>query len=75
MPGRLDQTRPFLPVNIAILTVSDTRAAADDKSGNALAELLGAPGTASSRGASCATTRRRSWRSSAPGSPTPRSTW
>src|ERR1044071_4032183 len=39
MAGRLDQTRPFLPVNIALLTVSDTRSAADDRSGNTLAEL------------------------------------
>src|SRR2546430_17501877 len=39
MPGRLDESRPFLPVNIALLTVSDTRTAADDRSGNALAEL------------------------------------
>ncbi|MBV9964984.1 MAG: molybdenum cofactor biosynthesis protein, partial [Alphaproteobacteria bacterium] len=39
MAGRLDQTRPFLPVNIALLTVSDTRSAADDRSGNALAEM------------------------------------
>jgi molybdopterin adenylyltransferase len=39
MPGRLDQTRPFLPVNIAILTVSDTRDAAQDRSGDTLAEL------------------------------------
>src|SRR5271154_52404 len=39
MPGRLDETRPFLPVNIALLTVSDTRTAADDRSGNTLAEL------------------------------------
>jgi len=39
MPGRLDETRPFLPVNIALLTVSDTRIAADDRSGNTLAEL------------------------------------
>ena len=36
---RLDETRPFLPVNIAILTVSDTRDAAQDRSGNALADL------------------------------------
>ena len=36
---RLDDTRPFLPVNIAILTVSDTRSEADDKSGATLAEL------------------------------------
>jgi len=39
MPGRLDDTRPFLPVNIALLTVSDTRTAADDRSGSTLAEL------------------------------------
>ena len=39
MPGRLDQNRPFLPVNIAILTVSDTRDAAQDRSGDTLAEL------------------------------------
>lgn len=41
---RLDDSRPFLPVNIALLTVSDTRTAADDKSGNALAELIGRDG-------------------------------
>jgi molybdenum cofactor biosynthesis protein B len=39
MPGRIDETRPFLPVNIALLTVSDTRTAADDRSGNTLEEL------------------------------------
>jgi molybdopterin adenylyltransferase len=39
MPGRLDQTRPFLPVNIAILTVSDTRDLAQDRSGDTLADL------------------------------------
>src|SRR3954453_7722699 len=44
MPGRLDETRPFLPVNIALLTVSDTRTAADDRSGNTPAELAGAAG-------------------------------
>ncbi len=44
MPGRLDATRPFLPVNIALLTVSDTRTAADDRSGNTLAELATAAG-------------------------------
>ena len=36
---RLDETRPFLPVNIALLTVSDTRNAAQDRSGNTLAGL------------------------------------
>ena len=38
--SRIDETRPFLPVHIAVLTVSDTRTAADDKSGNTLVELL-----------------------------------
>ena len=27
----LDETRPFVPVGIAVLTISDTRALADDK--------------------------------------------
>jgi len=36
MPLNLD--RPFLAVNIAILTVSDTRTEADDRSGDTLAE-------------------------------------
>jgi molybdopterin adenylyltransferase len=38
--ARIDESRPFLPVNIAILTVSDTRTEADDKSGGTLAELV-----------------------------------
>ena len=37
---RLDDSRPFLPVSIAVLTVSDTRTEADDKSGDTLAELI-----------------------------------
>jgi molybdopterin adenylyltransferase len=41
---RIDETRPFLPVRIAVLTVSDTRVIADDKSGNVLAELIGDAG-------------------------------
>lgn len=36
MPG-IDETRPFKPVRIAVLTVSDTRELADDKSGGLLA--------------------------------------
>ncbi len=43
MPG-IDETRPFLPVNIALLTVSDTRNAAEDRSGRILAELAAASG-------------------------------
>ncbi len=38
--SRIDETRPFLPVNIAILTVSDTRGLADDKSGQTLVDLV-----------------------------------
>ena len=42
MPG-LDETRAFLPLGIAVLTVSDTRALADDRSGDTLvARLTGA---------------------------------
>ena len=35
--SRIDETRPFIPVRIAVLTVSDTRTVADDKSGDTLA--------------------------------------
>jgi molybdenum cofactor biosynthesis protein B len=44
MPGRIDQNRPFLPVNIAILTVSDTRDASQDRSGDTLADLVTSAG-------------------------------
>jgi molybdopterin adenylyltransferase len=37
---KLDESRPFLPVNIAVLTVSDTRGLADDRSGDTLAERI-----------------------------------
>ena len=36
----IDETRTFLPVRIAVLTVSDTRTAADDRSGDTLVERL-----------------------------------
>ena len=35
---KIDESRPFLPVNIAILTVSDTRDASSDKSGQVLVD-------------------------------------
>ena len=41
---RLDDSRPFLPVQIAVLTVSDTRTLDDDKSGNTLVELVARDG-------------------------------
>jgi molybdenum cofactor biosynthesis protein B len=37
---KLDEGRPFIPVRIAVLTVSDTRTLDDDKSGTTLAELI-----------------------------------
>jgi molybdenum cofactor biosynthesis protein B len=38
--ARIDERRLFLPVNIAVLTVSDTRTAANDTSGDTLAERI-----------------------------------
>lgn len=38
--SRIDESRPFKPVRIAVLTISDSRALADDKSGNVLAAAL-----------------------------------
>ena len=43
MPG-IDQNLPFVAVRIALLTLSDTRTTAEDKSGNLLAELITAAG-------------------------------
>jgi molybdenum cofactor biosynthesis protein B len=43
MPG-IDETRTFLPVRIAVLTVSDTRTLKDDKSGDTLSQLIAAAG-------------------------------
>lgn len=38
--SRIDENRPFIPVGIAILTVSDTRSLEDDKSGKILSERI-----------------------------------
>jgi molybdenum cofactor biosynthesis protein B len=43
MPG-LDESRQFIPLTIAVLTVSDTRSLADDKSGATLADRITAAG-------------------------------
>jgi len=40
IPHRLDETRAFVPVRIAVLTVSDTRNAPDDVSGDTLAARI-----------------------------------
>ena len=39
MPG-IDDTLPFIPLTIAVLTISDTRSLEDDKSGTTLAERI-----------------------------------
>lgn len=38
--SRIDDSRPFLPVSIAVLTVSDTRTLEDDRSGQTLVERI-----------------------------------
>ena len=43
MPG-IDENRQFIPLKIAVLTVSDTRELSDDKSGSTLAERVRAAG-------------------------------
>ncbi|MBZ8118175.1 molybdenum cofactor biosynthesis protein B [Roseovarius sp. LXJ103] len=42
--SRIDETREFIPVHIAVLTVSDTRDMADDRSGDTLAARIEAAG-------------------------------
>jgi molybdopterin adenylyltransferase len=43
MPG-IDESKAFVPLRIAVLTVSDTRSLADDKSGATLAERIAKAG-------------------------------
>src|ERR1700687_407360 len=40
----IDESKQFIPLNIAVLTLSDTRTLADDKSGTTLTERLTAAG-------------------------------
>ena len=42
--SKIDESKEFIPVRIAVLTVSDTRQAADDRSGDTLVERLLAAG-------------------------------
>jgi len=41
---KIDDQRPFLPVNIAVMTVSDSRTESNDTSGKALADLIARDG-------------------------------
>ena len=50
MPG-IDQSRQFVPLKIAVLTVSDTREASEDKSGATLIERIRAAGHVVAEGA------------------------
>lgn len=38
--SRIDESRDFIPVRIAVLTVSDTRSSGDDRSGDTLVQRL-----------------------------------
>lgn len=42
--SRIDESKEFIPVRIAVLTVSDTRALADDRSGDVLVDRIAAAG-------------------------------
>lgn len=42
--SRIDENRPFIPVGIAVLTVSDTRSLDEDKSGKTLADRIESAG-------------------------------
>jgi molybdenum cofactor biosynthesis protein B len=42
--SRIDESRPFIPVRIAVLTVSDTRSLAEDKSGDTLVARIAEAG-------------------------------
>ena len=42
--NRIDESKPFKPVNIAVLTVSDTRTLETDKSGDTLVERINRDG-------------------------------
>ncbi|KPQ06709.1 MAG: molybdenum cofactor biosynthesis protein MoaB [Rhodobacteraceae bacterium HLUCCA12] len=40
LPHRIDESRPFVPVRFAVLTVSDTRSLDQDRSGDTLAQRI-----------------------------------
>ena len=44
--AKIDETRPFLPVNIAVMTVSDSRTPETDRSGDVLADRIAEAGHA-----------------------------
>jgi molybdenum cofactor biosynthesis protein B len=42
--AKIDEARPFIPIHIAVMTVSDTRTLEDDRSGDTLAGLVAEAG-------------------------------
>lgn len=42
--GKIDESRTFIPIRIAILTMSNTRSLAEDKSGDVLADRISGAG-------------------------------
>ena len=72
--GRIDESLPFKPVRIAVLTISDTRDEESDTSGHVLAERVDGAGHELAGRAIVPTTSRRSARRSRPGSRPARST-
>ena len=75
MPG-IDETRQFVPLKIAVLTVSDTRAGSPTTSpARRWPSASRRRATLSPGARSSPTTSRRSARRCEPGSPTRRSTW
>jgi hypothetical protein len=68
MPG-IDETKEFVPLKIAVLTISDTRDIKDDKSGALLVQPSSLPAITSPSAASSPTKSRQSAGASRPGSP------
>lgn len=74
MPG-IDETRPFFPVRIAVMTVSDTRTPDTDRSGDTLAQRIGGQAMFLPGAPSSPTISSRSAASFCAGFQTRKSTW
>jgi molybdenum cofactor biosynthesis protein B len=70
----IDPTLPFLPISVGVLTVSDTRTEADDRSGALIVERLTAVGHRIAARVIVKDHRPTITLSSRPGSTTPAST-
>jgi hypothetical protein len=69
--SRIDETKEFIPVRIAVLTVSDTRTLEDDRSGQTLVDRIAEAGHCLPPARSCPTSGPRSRRSCGPGRRSP----